>query len=256
MVTLHGRGGVLESRFPVRRQLASLVASGVLLFLVGSVGANATQYSPPWADAMWTYNIYSRPAMDIVKNALQSDYHSFSTNPANAKTAMGSSYAQSDAIWWMLGHGGVGFITTYNTTNDTTVINVSSQVPGSDCGHNNACLTDYTWSQMHDIRLMVFQGCHSGAQLSNGDSLPKRAYNNLGVDSSIGWLDLIYVGVSISDVWAHYFTSDAMILHKIVSDSAWDAAQEVYANNGSYYGYDNYNIYGGNTRIWPAQYGS
>jgi uncharacterized protein YqjF (DUF2071 family) len=75
--------------------------------LVLTSPAVATQYSPPWADAMWAHwpvsedgeGLDTTGTMNIVKSGLHLDYHSYSTNPSSAKQAMGTAYAQSDAIW-------------------------------------------------------------------------------------------------------------------------------------------------------------
>lgn len=230
----------------------------VSLFSAGPTAA--TVYDPPWADAMWAHfpgtgGLDTTTSMNYVRagaNAL--GYHGFSTNPSSVPASMGSSYAQSDAIWWMAGHGAAGIIQSYNSTMGWGSLYVSSNAPGfSSCGSPNDCLTDYTSTQMHRIRLMVFQGCDTADPTPNGDRLPKRAYNNLGVDSSLGFTETIWFG-SWPDHWADYFMFYSAT--KNVTDAAGAAADVIYSGSGGNdYGYYSAYIYGGSVRIDPPAYG-
>jgi hypothetical protein len=103
---------------------------------------------------------------------------------------------------------------------------------------------------------MVFMGCHTGTAISNGDRLPKRAVNTLGVDSSVGFDANIGFDSKTSDVWAAWFAYYGMTVHDDVYDSAWGAAEAVKTVNGSYSGYNYPVVYGGGTKIYPAAYGS
>lgn len=195
-------------------------------------GAGATTYTPPWADVMYSHwpDLDTTNACTLAAANLSTygGYHSFCTNPVDADVAMGSSYAQSDAIWFMAGHGNIGIITTYNTTHSTTYVAISSSVPQASCSSPNTCLTNYTLAEMHGIRLMVFEGCDTGATIANGDSLPKRATSNLGVDSAVGFSGTIYFPQG--ERWANIFTSSLTESGEryTVYTSAWDAANSVY----------------------------
>jgi hypothetical protein len=153
----------------------------------------------------------------------------------------------------MAGHGAAGLITTYNATNGGSWLYLNSTL-GS-CTGNNACLSSYFFGQLHGIRLMVFHGCDTGSTIASGNSLPKQVKQSLGVDSAIGFDDLIGFSGDTSDVWASYFTEYG-ISGMSVSHAAWGATNAVLYAYGSYSGYDSLVIYGGSTFIYPAQYGS
>ncbi len=243
------------------KRLVSVFAALVVV-LVAAQPTLATQYDPPWADAMWAHfpgenGLYTKGTMDYVKSNLTPQYDAFSTNPDSAHQAMGQYYAKSDAIWWMAGHAAAGLIQTYNSTNGYTTIYSGPNVPGADCASPNACLADYAWSDMHDINLMVFMGCHSGSQPPTGARLPKKAHDYLGVDASIGWDETIYFSRDTSDWWVNDFTWNAWHSQLHVLDAAWGATNAVIAHTGQAWGYDSLITYGaGSTKIYPAQYGS
>ncbi len=239
-----------------------LSAALVLAVLAAIAIASPTVAVGPMADAMWGHwpgptGLDTTGTMNVVKGQLVG-YNAFSTNPYDARTAMGSGYAQNDAIWWMAGHANVGFMTTYNATNGSTVIWTSGSVGGANCAATHStCLTNYTSTQMHRIRLMVFHGCYSGSAISNGDSLPKRAYTNLGVDSSIGFSQEVGFSNLTSDYWAGQMTYYGMVLNYNVHDAAWSAANDVAVmNGGSFHGYDSIVLYGGSVKIYPPAFGS
>ena len=231
--------------------------------------ARAAQYDPPWADALWAHwpvsedgvGLDTTASMNLVKRNLSDErvlhgYHSYSTNPSSAKAALGTLYAQSDAIWWMAGHAGPGLITTYHPTNGGSWLYIdgnSTKCDGS--SGRNQCLSEHTWSQMHDIRLMLFFGCESGDTDGTGYSLPRYAKQVLGVDASLGFSNLIYFAPTMSDTFAHYFTSYG-ILDYTVTDAAWGAAEAVRNASGAYNGFNSLVIYGGSTLIYPAEYGT
>jgi hypothetical protein len=239
---------------------ASVMASAVLLILsFGPSPAAATVYSPPWADGMWAHfpgsgGLDTTNTINLMKAGANSlGYHGFSTNPSTMPSSMGAGYAQSDAIWWMAGHGGAGVIQSYNPTNGWGSLYVSSNSPFySSCSAPNDCLTDYSSTSMHRIRLMVFQACDSADATPNGDRLPKRAVINLGVDSSLGFTELIGAA-AWPDRWSEFFFDYADT--KNVVDSAAAAAGVIYAGAGDAYGYDSYYVFGGNVMIDPPAYG-
>jgi len=237
--------------------------------LVGAIAISgssaATVYNPPWADAMWAHypddpaggNLDTTSSMNYVRNrANTAGYDGFSTNPSSARVSLGTSYAQSDAIWWMAGHGAAGFLTTWSATNTWSYIKVDTTV--GTCPSPHACLTSYTSSQMHRIRLMVFQGCETGDPAPSGDKLGYRAYTNLGVDSAVAFGAIIYFS-SKADHWSDHFmwlaTQPAPYTYTVV-DAADTAAQYLHDLYGSTYGYDSWAVNGGSTKIYPPAYGS
>ena len=159
------------------RRLRLLVAAAVATALLASGvpgPVSATIYSPPWADAMWAHfpgsgGLDTTTSMKYVRDGFASEYEAFSTNPVSAHVALGTSYAQSDAIWWMAGHAGAGVIQTYNATTGWSSIYTSKSIGGT-CAAPNDCLSNYTSTVMHRIRLMVFMGCKSGV-LTGGDGV-------------------------------------------------------------------------------------
>jgi hypothetical protein len=183
-------------------------------------------------------------------------YTSYSANVSSASASMGSAYAQSDAVWLMLGHGGTGFISTRNSSGVLSHVFVSTAGdPNWSCANSvgDTCLTSYTSTQMHRIRLMTFVGCHTGKALPNGDSLPMRAYSHLGVDSTVGFVNLIYFPQGTT--WTDWFGSYLYYGYN-VHDAAWAAANAVDSAYGGYGGFDSLWMYGTNVKTVPAAYGS
>jgi hypothetical protein len=245
------------------RRLRLLVAAAVATALLASGvpgPVSATIYSPPWADAMWAHfpgsgGLDTTTSMNYVRDGFASEYEAFSTNPVSAHVALGTSYAQSDAIWWMAGHAGAGVIQTYNATTGWSSIYTSKSIGGT-CAAPNDCLSNYTSTVMHRIRLMVFMGCKSGV-LTGGDSLPLHALA-LGVDSTVGFSqDLGFIAES--NHWAQKFATYAMYpapRDNSVAEAAAMATTYLGTTYGQYWGYDSYVIYGGSVHVEPARYGS
>jgi hypothetical protein len=127
-------------------------------------------------------------------------YHAFNDVGTTAYMAMGPGYAQDDAIWALFGHSNAGFMTTYNSVSGQTVLSVVSGM-GSPCSSPNACLNNYTFAQLHRIRLMLWGGCYT-ANSWNGYRLPQVAVNK-GVDASIGWSGEVYW--PHMDLWTQSF---------------------------------------------------
>ena len=245
----------------------SRVSARKWLFVPGLIALTLTMASPaaafpnpPWADAMWAHfpgtgGLDTTTSMNYVRDGFSGGYTSFSSNPSSAAAAMGSSYALNDAIWWMAGHAGPGYIQTYGSLSQQwSQINTTSSI--ASCASPNTCLSSYTFSQMHHIRLMGFMGCNSG-DLIGGDSLPKRANQSLGVDSSIGWT--VELGfVAQSNHWAQKMASYAMSdkIVRNVSEAAAAATTYLWTTYGQYWGYDHYVLFGGSTYVQPPAYGS
>jgi hypothetical protein len=243
-----------------RAYLRLLLISLVLGASLGAApGVGATVYNPPWADMMWSHypgtgGLDTSGTMGRVKTQWQNiGYTAFSTQPSSARSAMGTGYAQSDAIWWMAGHAAAGRISSYNpSTGVTSWVRVNS-TSGS-CASPNACLTGYTSTQMHRIRLMVFHGC-DGGDASGGQTLQAYAKNTLGVDATIAFTEIVLFSYDY-DYWGErmaYYTTNTI---RDVEDAAWAAADFVMMINGDYGGYDSLSIYGGHTYMDPPAYGS
>jgi hypothetical protein len=248
-------------RIVSQRRTAVILALATLLVMwpFRASPVAATVYSPPWADGMWAHfpgtgGLDTTNTINLVKAGANGlGYQGFSTNPSSIPASMGASYAQSDAIWWMAGHGAAGMIQSYNSTIGWGSLYVSSNAPfWSSCGSPNDWLTDYTSTQMHRIRLMVFQACETADPTPNGDRLHKRAKQNLGVDSSLAFSELIFFS-SWPDRWSEFFFDYADT--KNVIDSAAAAAGVIYAGAGDDYGYNSYSVYGTTVMIDPPAYG-
>jgi hypothetical protein len=247
------------------RRLAAIATILGLSLTAFAPTASATMYSPPWADifgSTWN-NLNTIPAATNFYNNLSSTYHRFLNQNSTATTAMGSAYAQSDAIWADFGHGNAGFIQFCSPPNGATCstsLSANSGV-GIGCGSPNDCLSDYP-TQIHHIKYMLFAGCHTAIDANSGapnaGNLVKQAVYTEGVDSALGFRDLIYFGApgTGGEIWG---TNDARYLSQsyTVNNAAFTAAQDVQnANFGWGGGYDTFWAIGGGTKVMPAAYGS
>lgn len=238
-----------------RSRLGVVVATMALLLVLAPQHVRAYVYSPPWADAMWnhypgTNGLDTTSAANYVKAGFDGPYHAFSSSPASANNAMSSSYAQSDAIWWMFGHAGPGQMEVYHSGTDSYLY-----ISGY-CASPTTCLTSYSWTQLHKIRLMVFQGCNTGQNMTNGDNLPLHVYSVQGVDSAIGFSAVIDFA-PVQDQWGSKVASTSMSMGYTVTNAAWAATNWLGGQlGGDYHGYDSLVIYGGSTHLSPAAYGS
>lgn len=202
--------------------------------------------------------------MDEAQDTLDyylSGYHTFSTSAGDAHTALGSGYAQSDAIWWLASHGCEGCMELVNTTPAKSTLWIDAQDAGTinhNCDSNagrDECLSEHTFAQMHDIKLMVYMGCNTGGADPWGRTLPAYSTGVLGVDSAVGFSDIIEFSATTSDTWAHYF-SLYLVFGYSVSSATSAAAQAVHNATGGYHGYNSYVTSHGGTFVEPAGYGS
>ena len=238
--------------------LAGILVSASLVLMLPR-GAAATIYSPPWVDvfgSQWGDLDTTGAATDFVAN-LSSGYTRFTELNKTAAIAMGSAYAQSDAIWVDFGHGNPGYITFCSPpkgANCTTVLRSNF-----DCSQTDGvCLSAYG-TLIHHIKLMVFAGCHTANTPSSGRSLGTQAVSYNGVDSAIAFTGLIYFGGG--DQPDHYWAT--AFAHRLsvgdtVSAAATVAAQNVAMHNlfGNAYGWDTQVIWNGGTKVMPPAYGS
>lgn len=249
----HGRSSVIV-----------LLAAVIIATALSPRTVSATVHTPPWADvfgSQWN-DLDTTTAASNFKTTLTSGYTRFLTLNSTATTAMGGSYAQSDAVWVTFGHGGPGFITYCNPpggSSCTTVLRANAAI-GS-CSVGGDCVSDYP-TQIHQVRLMVFAGCDTGfdgaPSGTNAGNLVKQAVNSDGVDSAIGWKGLVYFNGSAQpgEMWA---TRDAVYLNagNSVNASAYAAGQDVKnANSGNGFGWELYWSLNGGVKIIPPAYGS
>ena len=261
---------------PVRPATSSLLVATLCLVL-GSVWfpppVLATQMNPPWMHGLW-YHFTNPPdqdtldthgTMDEARNTFDdytSGYTTHSNTTASARIALNGSYAETDAIWWLASHGCEGCMWLQSSSGESDIWrdyhNAGEAVPPRTCNSmsgRDVCLTEKTFSQMHDIRLMVFMGCNTGGVDHWGRTFPAYVTGVLGVDSAVGFSDLIAFSATTSNKWSHYFSA-YNLLGSNVSDSAYAAAQAVLNASGGYNGYNSYVTSGGGTHITPASYGS
>jgi len=143
--------------------------------------------------------------------------------------------------------------------NCSTALSANSNVGG--CGAPGDCLSDYP-TQIHKIKYMLFAGCYTGLDHAAGDpnqgNLVRQAVSAEGVDSALGFNDLIYFGApgSGAEIWG---TGDAKYLSQsyTVNNAAFTAAQDVQnANFGWTGGFNTFYSLNGGTKVMPAGYGS
>jgi hypothetical protein len=279
----------------LRRALVGVGALTVLVLLPAQ-SVRATIQPTPWADFMcyhWPdydsngdgvvedvdHNGKIEPGgLDTQKSCTNAynrtkaaGYAAFHDANVTAWNAMGTSYAQSDAIWGMFGHAfDYQALTTWDTTHGTTVLRYDSNTGGSGqrCTSPDACLhTGYTSAQLHYIRLMIFGGCHTACpwgtctngHSSAGPNLPQDAWNK-GVDSAMGWDDFIsWPGM---DLWTDSFFRSATTYYSSIGgyytvfQAGTQAETDVYNYYGSYYGTNRWVVWGGSTKLIPVKYGS
>ncbi len=245
-----------------------------LAILVANVsGAGAATHTPPWADVFG--NHWPGPdALDTTGTASKafaqlglSGYGTFQTNNTDVFAAMGTSDAQSDAVWVNFGHGPTpgngGYITWCNPAHGpqcTTALYANSSL-GPCSGADAVCLKTGYATSIHKIKLMVFAGCNTGnngpnladAQQSN---LVKTAFSYNGVDSAIGFTSDVGFSATTSDAWADKFFAK-LRAGSTVAVAALSASLTVASlNGGNANGWDNYFINGGGVTIVPPAYGS
>jgi hypothetical protein len=242
-----------------RRRVAlvapALVISSVLFGWFQVPNAAANMYNPPYADifgSQWS-DIDTRPAAHNFYTSLSSNYNKFLTYNTDVWTAMGTYFAQSDAIWVNFGHGAPGFITWCKpgrTGGCSTVLRTNF-----DCSYTDGtCLSNYP-SSIHHIRLMIFAGCRT----AQGTNMASYAYSFNGVDSSIAFWDYLQVGglLPADRYWAQQFPL-YINQHYTVGQAATLAAQDVVNYRWPFGGdgWDTQRVFGSGIYTEPAAYGS
>jgi hypothetical protein len=241
------------------RAVRALLGAVTLLAAL-TTPALATQYSPPWADVFsfdypndaTSKDLFTKVSGDkAVERLTATGYHAFDNNLVSASSSMGSAYAQSDAIWSFFGHGRAGAVLFWNGTQYSELLADSSMSPLS-----SSWGKAYLGSGLTKVRLMVFGACHTanngGGTLYLGN-LQSNA-NALGVDSTLGFKDLIYWPQM--DYWAWGFYQ-SLKDGKTVDQAAVNAAGYVdYALGIGYWGTDTWKSTGGTKKTVPVGYGS
>lgn len=263
----------------IRGRLSLLAAAAVIAGgLLQPATVAATIKSPPWADTFgnyWNDGLNTYEASTNAYNALKGiGYFTTNNKDTNAVTSMSAAWAQSDAVWVDFGHGGPGFISFCSPAQGsacTTILRSDSSV--GRCNSGDTCLANY-WtttcppgvvgpchiSLIHNIKLMVFAGCHTGQTASSGSNLVSYAVNTMGVDASIGFTDYVYFGgfTHPGETWSNSF------FQRLKAGDSVTQAQTIAQNDvknvigafGGGSGWDTAYIINGGIKITPRGYGN
>jgi hypothetical protein len=244
------------------KQVVAVGAALVILLTIAALPVVAVQYSPPWADVFsFDYpndsigkGLPTKASGDYAVSKLNAaGYHAFDNNLVSAASSMNNGYAQSDAVWAFFGHGKGGGVLFWNGTAYSDLL-ADSTVPPLNSTIAKAYLSPT--AELGDIRLMVFAACHtanngsqSGLYLGNLLSIA----NAKGIDSSLGFRDLIYWPQMT--FWSYAFFQ-GLNDGKTVDQAAVSAMDYVSFTVGGYFGTDSWVTRGGSKKVIPAGYGS
>jgi hypothetical protein len=221
---------------------------------------------------MWG-GIDPRGDADIAVSYLgQLGYRTFDDNDDTTPAlALGSGWAQSDAVWVAMGHGNAGLtVMEDGATGGPPDSHIGAIYATQSVSHTpdvNPALNSYmyptmAYQQLNRVKLMVFFSCNSGL-----DGAPGLAYNGnlvtvatsyLGVDSAIGVTHDIYYLLGADNTWTEGF------FHGLrVGPNVQDAANQALANvqfwDGHFYasfGFEGPYIVAGTTKISPVGWGT
>jgi hypothetical protein len=239
--------------------LASAIAVAGTMALPGptvaaSIGADV--FGSHWNDL----NTYEA-ATDAFNNLSSAGYYTWNNENTDAVTAMGLLYAQSDAVWADFGHGGPGYITFCNLplgSNCTSVLRGDSRV-GRCSGGGDTCLSNYG-TRIHRIKLMVFAGCHTAQNQTNTPNLVDYSVDTNGVDSAIGFRDLVYFGgfTHPGETWSQSFFTYLRQGYTVsqAQSMAVNDVKNVFLAGGNASGWDSAYIRNSGIKIMPVAYGS
>ena len=228
--------------------LLGLALAVVMLGLL--LPARASAASLPWADLICNNfggGVDSTPACQNAYNQLKNTYATFNNRNVSGAAALGTSFAQSDAIWMAVGHGawygGQGFIFTSSSPGSMVV---SSSSYGS-CSAPNGCLSALVaGKKLSRVRLMMFVGCNTDG------SLPQTAIA-AGADAAIAFSEDI--GTDAANYWVGRFFLHAMQGNTIQAAAAsahWDLLAIGYGDQGL----GSIHIWGNaSEKLIPAAYG-
>ncbi len=185
--------------------------------------------------------------------------HGYSAFRANVSTltAIGDSYGWDDAVWAFYGHANAGLMQMVVGTADTYLYANQASLPsGSTCGVSKAaCLSTPGFTKLHDVRFMLFGGCHTANVPSSGISLQQGAYN-VGVDSSLAFSDYIYPNGAVWKLWNQTFFTATTSGGQTVLAAGATAEDAVWAKYHLYEGVTSAVVWGSSTKLKPAAYGS
>ncbi len=252
---------------PLLRHVSATAIAGLVVLSAGlspSVAEATVVHSPPWADsfgAKWdgTNGLDTRASALWMKTKLGAKgYTAYTAYGYAASTSMGSSYAQSDAVWAMFGHANRGFITQYAGSTSTVLHAVPNGTLYS-CSSPHACLSNYGGGKISKMKLMVFGGCYTA--LAGNDSLPYSADLGIvatqadGVSTAVGFDSEIFWPPM--DKWSEVFFGDLAAGHDVSHALILAADQAAISNGGNYGGTNYFDMFGSTTTtVVPAGYGS
>jgi hypothetical protein len=246
----------------MKRTVPSVFALALTLVLVGLLlpaHTSAKIYSPPWVDLICGNGYTGTGDTDLTSackyasdGLVGSGYHTFIDTNISGFTALSLSYAQSDAIWMVAGHGLVGG-GGINTMPGKSVLASGSM---TDCASsNNACIyPSYTTSKtLSRVRLMLFVGCHTAEGTGISGNLLDAAVA-AGADAALGFRGEIFNTNGRRDQWLKAFfinTKKGMTIYDAAKKATTDTTR-VYGDGGM----GNFVIKGNSgEKLSPAAYG-
>lgn len=232
-----------------------------IMLLISPLGTHGAVYSPPWADALSFAYGSGAPGAGFnttnagnfaFQNLRDTGYKAWDTRNVGAGTAM--SFAKSDAIWAFFGHGRAGAVMFYNGTSYSELV-ANSEIT---TGYTKVNLNSYSWTDLHDVRLMVFAACNTARDGKAGSlddgNISRVAYIRKGVDSTLAFLELIYW--PHIDVWGDAFFNRLRRTDDTINQAAVWAADMVEFKYFSTGGFDSWWTIGGSKKIKPVGYGT
>ena len=230
--------------------------------LAGTPAASAAQYSPPWAHVFsFAYpgdstgdSLNTRTSgQNAVSQLDGAGYDGRDSTTISAYSAL-VSYGGNDAVWAHFGHSRAGAALFWNGSAYSEVMadaNVSKL--------NSNWAVEYIKGKttLKDIRHMAFAACNTADSAAPSAPYPRGnlmiAAESAGVDSSIGFYDLVYWPPM--NWWARMYF-ERLRKGDTVSAAAASARDYVLYATGAYFGTDLYSVRGGSTKLVPAAYGT
>lgn len=171
------------------------------------------------------------------------------------------------AIFSLYGHGAVKPRAGYmKFPNNSYLI---AGVGGENNQHPNYYISTYQ-NQINKVLLAIFAGCHT-ANTDPGDDQGNNKQGNLilmsankGVDSVIGFQQMIYYPPDNSDHYGNYFFMRFWMytnFNNTLAHSLVYARDDLYSLYNQYYGFNSFHFAGqsqtpGAIRLYPVRYGS
>ena len=245
-------------RFVVAVSVA-ITLSGAMLSPGPVAAADPDVHTPPWADSFygnWGGVDFTPSAVDFVSIVGAHGYTAFKAN-VSTFTAIGDANGWDDAVWAFYGHANAGFMQMVVGADSTYLYANQASLPsGSTCGAGRAaCLSGPGFAKLHDVRFMLFAGCHTANVGSTGISLQQGA-NNVGVDSSLAFSNYIYPNGAVWKLWNQTFFTATTANGQTVLAAGAAAEDAVWAKYHLYEGVTSAVVWGPGTKLKPAAYGS